>query len=173
MHRWRNGRRTSLRCWRLTTLRVQVPLCARIAHVILTWMPYTNKEQQRRFQREWCAKRRKNWFRNKSCANCNGKTKLEVDHIDPSKKISHNVWSWSLVRRQKELAKCQVLCTDCHQKKTIKYREPPHGTRNRYTGGCGCTLCGKANTLTRRIYRATGKYPSAAEERRKLIDRVA
>jgi hypothetical protein len=43
----------------------------------------------------------------------------ENDHVDPSKKTSHSIWSWSPERREAEIAKCQVLCRPCHQLKSI------------------------------------------------------
>jgi hypothetical protein len=32
---------------------------------------------------------------------------------------AHNIWNWSDVRREIELAKCQVLCRPCHIEKSI------------------------------------------------------
>lgn len=79
------------------------------------------RESQRDYQREWIAKRRAEWFVGKECAVCGSIDNLELDHIDPSTKDlklrgSHNnaIWSWSAVRREAELLKCQVLCHDCH-----------------------------------------------------------
>lgn len=31
-----------------------------------------------------------------------------------TQKINHRVWSWAEARREAELAKCQILCHDCH-----------------------------------------------------------
>lgn len=79
----------------------------------------TRKEYLRNHHRVWVANRRKEWFVGKFCAACHSITNLELDHIDPSTKISHNVWSWTKKRRDDELAKCQVLCRKCHLQKTI------------------------------------------------------
>ncbi len=68
-----------------------------------------------KYGREWRRKRRYEYFKNKSCTKCNSKKRLELDHIDPKKKISHNIWSWSEDRRNKELVKCQILCYKCHK----------------------------------------------------------
>jgi ribosome-binding protein aMBF1 (putative translation factor) len=63
---------------------------------------------------------RERFFKGKRCAQCKRTDRLELDHVDPSTKIHHVVWSWSEERRSKELAKCQVLCHDCHKRKTAR-----------------------------------------------------
>lgn len=79
------------------------------------------KEYLRKFQREWLQKRRNKWLNeNGPCRQCFSWKKLEVDHIDPSTKITNKVWSWKESRRINELAKCQVLCEKCHQLKSSK-----------------------------------------------------
>ena len=83
-------------------------------------MPY-HKRKQRNYQRKWVAKRRADYFADKSCAKCNTtKKKLTLDHIDSTTKVDHKIWSWSAERRNAELAKCQVLCEDCHKEKTAQ-----------------------------------------------------
>jgi hypothetical protein len=70
-----------------------------------------------------------------------------VDHVDPSTKVNHVIWSWSENRRLAELAKCQVLCHDCHVKKTIAQSLPQsvHGKLHMYRKhGCRCNECIKA-----------------------------
>lgn len=62
------------------------------------------------------------------CVECESSEHLEVDHIDPLQKVSHCVWSWSEVKRNIELAKCQVLCYKCHKAKTARQFS------ERYTG---------------------------------------
>lgn len=60
------------------------------------------------------------------CVNCgeNNPLVLEFDHINREEKnlnISravYNNWSWD--RLKKEIEKCQVLCANCHRKKTSK-----------------------------------------------------
>src|SRR5579863_7150610 len=67
--------------------------------------------------------RRLTWLQeNGPCANCGSWTDLEVDHKDPEQKITHRVWSWKESRRLEELAKCQVLCYNCHKEKSNKER---------------------------------------------------
>jgi hypothetical protein len=90
-------------------------------------MPYADKEKQKEYQRIWYTRRRQQWIEeNGPCKECGSKEKLEVHHKDPSKKISHNVWSWKEERRLKELAKCEVLCKPCHDVKRSKIT--PEGT---------------------------------------------
>jgi len=82
-------------------------------------VPYSDPDQQRAYQREWYARRRAEWFTaNGPCVDCGSQEELQLDHVDPSQKISHCVWSWSLARREVELAKCLVRCTPCHMAKT-------------------------------------------------------
>ena len=83
-------------------------------------MPYSSKQKKAKYQREWIAKRRKSFFKDKHCVKCGSTQNLELDHIDPSRKITHKIWSWSKDKRQKELDKCQVLCSICHTKKSVK-----------------------------------------------------
>lgn len=114
-------------------------------------MGYKNKEKQRAFGLAWLQKRRMDWFsKNGPCVRCGSWLDLELDHIDPSLKVSHRVWSWTETKRNMELAKCQVLCQVCHLAKTIKERavEHIHGTTGMYkTERCRCVLCRKANAI--------------------------
>jgi len=134
-------------------------------------MPMATIEQQREFQQGWLAKRRAEWFAGKVCAHCGSPDRLELDHIDPLVKISHSVWSWTKVRRDAELAKCQPLCHDCHKVKTAEFLAPPHGTSSRYTSSkwrCRCSQCRAANTSARRTYRATGRYQHEPRAKERL-----
>ena len=77
----------------------------------------------REYQREWMRKRRESFFEGKSCARCGSTERLELDHIDRSTKLLNPARLWSLSDsnpvKSTELAKCQVLCSDCHLEKTI------------------------------------------------------
>jgi hypothetical protein len=110
------------------------------------------KEYQRCYQRERQAKRRAVFFKDKECVKCGSKERLELDHINPAEKESHNIWSWSQERCDKELAKCQVLCHDCHLVKTQHDKSQPLyecGTVNQYRRGCRCEACSKIMSIKR------------------------
>jgi len=87
-------------------------------------MPYKNKAHQRQFQRERNVRLRREWLEAHGPCKCGSWIDLQVDHIDPAKKVSHRIWSWSKERREAELAKCQPLCLECHKAKTrSQYRQ--------------------------------------------------
>lgn len=111
----------------------------------------------REYKRRWVATRRAEWMADKSCVQCGTKQSLEVDHIDPGQKVSHRIWSWAISRRDAELAKCQILCTEHHKAKTRAQRPiPEHGTISRYgsTHKCRCDACRKANADRTKLHRA-------------------
>ena len=84
-------------------------------------MPYKDKKQQKKYQREWVQKRRIKWFKeNGPCLFCGSEEHLELHHVDPKTKISHKIFSWSKTKRLLELAKCIILCKKCHKKETKK-----------------------------------------------------
>lgn len=87
-------------------------------------------DEQRTYHREWVRARRAEFFDGKSCVKCGSRKSLELDHIDPATKVSHKIWSWSAKRRAAEIAKCQVLCTDCHKVKTFSERRSYEGEAN-------------------------------------------
>lgn len=84
-------------------------------------MPNSNREAYRAYHRTYMRKRRQEWFADKACIRCGSRNALELDHIDPSIKVTHKVWSWTKARRDMELAKCQALCHACHKAKTTEY----------------------------------------------------
>lgn len=112
-------------------------------------------ERKREYQREWMRRRREDFFANKSCVRCGSTDRLELDHIDRATKVDHKIWSWSKARQEKELAKCQVLCYDCHKVKTkTEFTITEHGTRAQYRNhGCKCAECRAHNTNTKRAWR--------------------
>jgi 5-methylcytosine-specific restriction endonuclease McrA len=81
-------------------------------------MPFASRKQNKDYQRDWLRRRREAHFKDKLCAHCGSTENLELDHIDPTQKVSHKMWGWSEERRNVELDKCQVLCKECHDKKT-------------------------------------------------------
>ena len=89
---------------------------------------------------------------NGPCSHCGSFDRLEVHHVDPMLKVSHNVWSWRESRRIEELSKCIPLCRECHQKETGKQfsKGVVHGTSLAYSKGCRCRPCTDASTAKRR-----------------------
>lgn len=110
-------------------------------------MGYQNREKQREYQRRWMAERRAAYFADKCCAWCGATDELHLHHVDPSKKTSHNIWGWSEARRLEEIAKCIVLCCDCHQRAHAEARRVeselryPCGTIQAFWRGCKCRPC--------------------------------
>lgn len=112
-------------------------------------MGYADPEMQRKYQREWNAARRSKWLSdNGPCVDCGSWESLEVDHVDPSQKVTHNVWTWRQERRDAELAKCVVRCEECHARKSateaVRGEQHPHSVlrtdqvveiRSRYAAG--------------------------------------
>ncbi len=50
---------------------------------------------------------------------CGSHKNLEIDHIDPTGKITSKMWHYGKAFRARELAKCQVLCRPCHVLKSV------------------------------------------------------
>ena len=115
-------------------------------------MPYRDKRQQQEFQRKHVAAKRAAWVRKFGgcCKRCGSTEKLQFDHIDATKKVSHRIWSWTDQRISEELLKCQLLCRTCHQAKTNE--EMGHGKHGAagYKRGCRCGVCVVAQR--KRIY---------------------
>jgi len=84
-------------------------------------MGYKDPVKQSAYQLTWYHRRRRAFFRDKSCSHCGTTTDLELHHLDPSKKEHHAIWSWSKARRLAEIAKCIVLCSECHKQVHGKY----------------------------------------------------
>jgi len=118
-------------------------------------MPYADKEKQIAYQLKWILARRAKFFDGKSCVRCNSTKKLELDHINPETKVSHHIWSWSKVRQDEEIRKCQVLCRLCHIEKTREEITVPlvHGTTSGYHKGCRCKPCTSATSKQKAEWR--------------------
>jgi hypothetical protein len=86
-------------------------------------MPYADARLQRLFQRDWCRNRRAKAVELKGgkCKRCKATSNLEFHHRNPEEKEDHRIWSWKWERILAEIAKCDLLCTDCHSKHTTKY----------------------------------------------------
>lgn len=83
------------------------------------------------------------------CVNCESLDNLQLDHKDRSNK-SFGLSGYSLDKPWEflleELKKCQLLCKDCHSKKTLRELGGPvqHGSFNMYTRHkCRCDSCRK------------------------------
>lgn len=113
------------------------------------------REYMRRYQREWVARRRAEFFADKVCVACGSSEDLELHHRDPAEKESHSIWSWSAERRDAELAKCEVRCAACH----LDAHGKLHGTAKRYDLGCRCTCCVEAVGLIPLVPRALPSFP--------------
>jgi hypothetical protein len=124
-------------------------------------LPILDKEENRKFGREWRTKRREKAIDDfgRICNICGDKDgPFDFDHIDPAtKEYSINkLWSCSKEIRKYELAKCQLLCRKCHNKKSSeeKMKDFEHGTVSMYRRrGCRCQLCRDANRDDKRAYR--------------------
>ena len=88
------------------------------------------------------------------CVGCGTKEDLQVDHVDRTKKTMKfaRMVSCGLPRFMDELAKCQLLCQECHTKKTVESdlgrQLRTHGTAAMYLSGkCRCDACREANRL--------------------------
>ena len=131
----------------------------------------------REYKRKWAAARRAEWMAGKSCIICGTTQSLEVDHIDPEQKVSHRIWTWAIPRRDAELAKCQILCTEHHKEKTKAQRPiPEHGTVSRYTSKtnkCRCELCRKANRERKALNEAKQKVAQQEQARLDLAQFAA
>lgn len=117
---------------------------------------FKNIEDKRKYQREWVKNNRDTWIAENGPCKCGSFLDLEIDHIDPTEKISHKIWSWKESRRKEELRKCQVLCKKCHKQKTIKYIEDnrKHGTSTMYSNfKCRCDLCKEYKRVIARNYK--------------------
>lgn len=105
-----------------------------------------HREYMRVYQNRWLQNRRKQWLQeNGPCKKCGTWENLEIDHIDPNQKKYEvsSLWSRKEEIREKELAKCQVLCKAHHRQKTSEEnRLAGHGTAKRYKHKrCKCASC--------------------------------
>ena len=127
-------------------------------------------DKKREYQREWMKDRRAKAiaYLGGCCVECGTEEELEFDHIDRNNK-EHNISSllsseWGTLLL--ELVKCQLLCKDCHSKKTLEELsgELTHGSYHLgYRKGCLCEVCKAANAYRSRLKRFR-KYVTREEE---------
>ena len=84
-------------------------------------LPYHSRpeclEYQRRYRNERRRKLRDQFFADKACLKCGSGIFLEIHHRKPHEKETHrDLWFWKEERRKVELAKCDTLCKDCHDR---------------------------------------------------------
>lgn len=108
-----------------------------------------SRERMRQYMREYREKRLKA-ARVKlggKCVLCWSEANLEFDHIDPTTRIKPITTLTHASKKvfDAELAKCQLLCVQCHDRKTILERghvPVEHGRASMYQHyGCRCLLC--------------------------------
>lgn len=77
------------------------------------------------------------------CVDCGSTTELEVDHVDPSKKLVEigKIWSYSKDRFLSEITKCALRCKPCHQIKTSTFLSVEHGGGLTGKKNCNCGKC--------------------------------
>lgn len=92
------------------------------------------------------------------CVQCQTTSDLEIDHIDPSQKSysMSKILNRSKALVESELAKCQILCHECHVDKHRSQAEC--GTTARYHAGCRCSECRRAIAAREKLRKTTWKY---------------
>jgi 5-methylcytosine-specific restriction endonuclease McrA len=127
-----------------------------------------DRERYLAYLRDYSRKRRETRmnealnFLGAKCTRCGSSEKLEFDHIDPQSKLS-NVTTLLHGRADKfwaEVRKCQLLCTDCHNDKSILElgnKKAEHGSSSMYRKGCRCRACSLANSAVVRKWRSKKK----------------
>lgn len=118
-----------------------------------------NKEYNRKYHLKRYHKRRKEVISRLGgkCVKCGSIENLEIDHIDPDTKVFNlgKLWSPSKEIFELELAKCQLLCKDCHINKTFSEGDGGrfwcrHGTYSMYRHyKCRCEECRTAERKQR------------------------
>lgn len=87
-----------------------------------------NRERKAKADRERKARRKAEFFSDKSCKRCGTTNNLVLHHRNPNNKKDHRIWSWKLERRLEEIAKCDVVCDKCH-KQIHRELDYPKGSR--------------------------------------------
>ena len=95
------------------------------------------------------------------CNKCGSKDNLQFDHIDPSTKsfaIAKYIASCFEKKFEEEIIKCQLLCEECHKKKT---RRDLGWMNGRKTYKLICAYC---KTEITRTYRQIGPKLKAGQK---------
>lgn len=117
---------------------------------------YKTATVQRQYQRDWINARKKSFLKRMGpCVFCGTSENIEIHHIDPERKGSHRIWSWSRDRILEELKSCVPLCRNCHVKfHALQKRKPlVHGTVHAYDQyACRCDECKSAKAAYRKMH---------------------
>ena len=125
---------------------------------------YTKKEDKNKYSLYYYNKKIKEYkdYLGGKCIKCGSINNLEFDHINPKEKCftitKKTTYNWDIIK--KELDKCQLLCKECHLKKTREnYPERKHGEwamirREK----CKCQICKDFFNKYRKQLRLTQKY---------------
>lgn len=100
------------------------------------FMPFKDKEKQKKFQREWMQKRREEFFANKFCEDCGSKEDLVPYNAKSNKKKFS--FSYSINELNEKFKGFSILCDNCYNvrnKERIAKRKTTHGESNRGKGG--------------------------------------
>lgn len=124
-------------------------------------MAFKNKEAEREYHQNYYRKKRAEAITQLGgkCVRCGGTKCLEFDHIDPATKtaVVSTLVRKNSTRLQSELRKCQLLCHDCHTRKSISDtgKRPAKGTHGTLSSRryCACRKCVAAKTLYMRTYK--------------------
>jgi hypothetical protein len=93
------------------------------------------------------------------CVSCGSTENLELDHIDPtSKRLEFGKLNGiSQSRFEEELKKAQLLCEDCHSKKSVLdhgHKPASHGSIVMYKyHNCRCDPCRLAHNEYHKLYK--------------------
>lgn len=95
-------------------------------------MPYKNKEDYKKYQKEWRNKdriKRKEKIKERlgnECILCGNIKNLEFDHIDHPLKYQQrgvaNNWWYSNIKIEETIENIQLLCKNCHKEKSAAER---------------------------------------------------
>lgn len=95
-------------------------------------MAYKNKEDYKKYQKEWRNKdriKRKEKIKERlgnECILCGNKENLEFDHIDHPLKYQQrgvaNNWWYSNIKIEETIENIQLLCMNCHKEKSAAER---------------------------------------------------
>jgi hypothetical protein len=92
-------------------------------------MPHKDKVVARTYKREWCRVRLLliAQLKNKPCLDCGNRfhfSAMDFDHRENNKfKGVSSMLSYSLKRIHEEIAKCDLVCSNCHRVRTFKRME--------------------------------------------------